>query len=308
MARRGKNKRPPRFPQVDGVLVLNKPSGPTSTDCLNQIKRECDQRKIGHAGTLDPLAQGVLLVMLGKATKIGPYLMGSNKTYQGGLRVGMSTDTYDIQGEVVSEHDISDLDPETVRQTILDWTEIKVQEVPAYSAAKHQGKPLYALARAGEETPVKMKDVTILEATPLSIDLPEAEFRVTCSAGTYIRSLVHSLGNRIGCGATMTSLVRESSGSFSLDNAFELEDVLANPEGLAEKVIGLGEALPDWPKAVLSEEMTARVQNGVRLKAESNVNPGARVFFLDQDETPLALAESIEDRGRVVWSIIRGLW
>lgn len=147
--------------QCDGVLVLNKPSGPTSAACLNDIKHQLKQYKIGHAGTLDPLAQGVLLVMLGHGTKLAPYLTDRVKTYTGTFRLGMTTDTLDIQGEVTSESDVTVSD-EDVKREILYWKELTEQEVPAYSAAKHKGKPLYALAREGKETPVKIKPIVIL--------------------------------------------------------------------------------------------------------------------------------------------------
>ncbi|MBP9944480.1 MAG: tRNA pseudouridine(55) synthase TruB, partial [Desulfomicrobium sp.] len=186
--------------QLDGVLVLHKPGGPTSADCLNQIKRGLGQKKIGHAGTLDPMATGVLVVLLGQGTKLAGYLSDDRKTYRGSLILGQTTDSYDVQGKVLSEASWQHLDPETVRAEILGWQGTMSQEVPPVSAAKHQGKPLYALHRAGKEVPVKVKDVTIFDSQVLSLDLPVTSFRVTCSAGTYIRSLAHSLGMRLGCG------------------------------------------------------------------------------------------------------------
>ena len=142
-------------PQMDGVLVLNKPSGPSSSQCLSKIKRAAGQKKIGHAGTLDPLAQGVLLVLLGQATKLSNYLMGQ-KTYRGVLRFGEITDTWDSQGRVLESRPWQDVAAETVKTAILDWKELTEQEVPPYSAAKHEGQPLYKLSRRGLETPVKI--------------------------------------------------------------------------------------------------------------------------------------------------------
>ncbi|EPR44238.1 tRNA pseudouridine synthase B [Desulfovibrio sp. X2] len=296
-----------RLPQLDGVLVLDKPVGPTSADCLNRIKR-LGQRKIGHAGTLDPLASGVLVVLLGQATKLATFITGAVKTYRGRLRFGTTTDTYDIQGKVVSEADCSHLTAAQVEAAVLDWTQAKVQEVPAYSAAKHQGKPLYALAREGKDVPVKTKEITVFSARALDIALPETEFQVSCSAGTYVRSLVHSLGTRFGCGAVLTALRREESRPFTLERAVPLQNVLDEPERLPEWVIGLADALPDWPRARLTAEEAHQVKNGVRLPTRGQAGPGARAMFLDETGTPLALAESTIESGDVRWAILRGLW
>ena len=199
----------PTGKQLDGVLVLHKPGGPTSTDCLNKIKWALGQKKIGHAGTLDPMATGVLVVLLGQGTKLANYLSTDRKTYRGSLILGQTTDTYDVQGKVLADAPWTHLASETVREEILAWRGTISQEVPPVSAAKHEGKPLYALHRAGKETPVKVKDVTIFDVEILELALPHVTFRVTCSAGTYIRSLAHSLGKRLGCGAVLSELERE---------------------------------------------------------------------------------------------------
>lgn len=293
--------------QANGLLILDKPSGPTSTDCLNRVKRELGQKKIGHAGTLDPLASGVLLVLLGQGTKIASFLTSGAKTYRGRLRLGLSTDTFDIQGEVTATSPVT-AGAEEVRTAVLAWEGLKDQEVPAFSAAKHQGRPLYALARAGLDTPVKTKDISVSDVEVLDLALPDVEFRVTVSAGTYIRSLVHSLGKRLGCGAVLTGLVREASHPFTLAQAHGFEAVLADPEGFPAKVLGLTDALAHWPKAELSAEEARQVRNGVRLTDQWQAAPGARALFLDSEGQPLALAEAVDDHGRVTWSILRGLW
>jgi len=293
--------------QANGLLILDKPSGPTSTDCLNRLKRELGQKKIGHAGTLDPLASGVLLVLLGQGTKLASFLTSGAKTYRGRLQLGVTTDTFDIAGEVTARAPLT-ASAEEVRAAILTWEGRSQQEVPAYSAAKHQGRPLYALARAGLETPVKTKDVSVSGVEVLDLALPEVEFRVTVSAGTYIRSLVHSLGKRLGCGAVLTGLVREASHPFTLAQAHGIEAVLADPAGFPARVLGLTEALAHWPKAELSAEEARLVQNGVRLPDQWQTAPGARALFLAPEGRPLALAEAVDEHGRVVWSILRGLW
>ncbi|WP_319780648.1 tRNA pseudouridine(55) synthase TruB [Maridesulfovibrio sp.] len=299
--------------QKHGVLVLNKPSGPTSTDCLNSIKRELKQYKIGHAGTLDPLAEGVLLVMLGQATKLGPYLLGHDKVYTGSLSIGRTTDTYDIQGTETSTGDISEITEKMVENEILHWNDLTSQEVPAYSAAKHKGKPLYELARKGEETPVKIKSIEIFDAEPLEVTLPLARFRVGCSAGTYIRSLVHSLGSRLGCGAVMESLRREESRPYRLSEAHNLDEVLADPEGFEARIIPLADALPHWHRFTVSEDMSIAIRNGTRIPvkdiaADQEIIEGERAMFLDTDGTALALMETKQIDGKLLWVILRGLW
>ncbi len=315
-----KNQSPgqPRKPdQAHGVLVLDKPSGPSSTQCLERIKRTLGQRKIGHAGTLDPLAQGVLLVLLGQATKIASYLTEGRKQYQGVLRLGIETDTYDVLGKVLSTIDPTAADAQRVNAAVLEWADLTEQEVPPYSAAKHQGKPLYALSRSGRDVPVKRKPIHIFQAEVLSMDLPLVRFRVECSAGTYIRSLVHSLGKRLHCGAVLEELIRERSHPFALDQAHGLQDVLDDPEAFPGKVIALRDALPHFPKHVLSPEQSRLVRHGGRLPWNLSGNgprgaeppaPGARALFLDDQEHPLALVEIGEADGVLQWTILRGLF
>ncbi|THB70649.1 MAG: tRNA pseudouridine(55) synthase TruB [Desulfovibrio sp.] len=301
-------------PQQHGLLVLNKPKGPSSTRCLEKIKRGLGQKKIGHAGTLDPMATGVLLVMLGKGTKIAQYLLEGGKTYSGRLKLGMATDTYDMEGEVTLESDISGVDQADVVEEILAWRALTSQIVPPYSAAKHQGKPLYKLTREGKTPPVKTKSVRISRAEVLDVDLPWVDFRVECGAGTYIRSLVHSLGMRLSCGATLCELTREHSHPFSLDQAHELDQLLDDPEGFAEKVLPLDKALPHWPGLTLSAEQAKLVKNGAQLEYGPSIAlgktfaQGLKAMFLAPDGAPLALVETQEKDGIPVWSILRGLW
>ena len=305
----GRKRRDPR--QLDGVLILDKPSGPTSAACLEDIKHRLGQYKIGHAGTLDPMATGVLVALLGQGTKLGPYLTGAGKTYSGQMRLGLATDTYDIQGTVTEERPWEHLAPGDVEKAVLSWRDETEQVVPPVSAAKHQGRPLYALARAGKEVPVKVKAIEISRVEVLSVDLPLVSFRVGVSAGTYIRSLVHSLGMRMGCLATLTALTREASHPFDLGQAHRLEEVLAEPEALGRKVIPLTDALPHWPRARLTAEQAALVKNGAQLPAAAvalDGPPGPQAMLLAPDGAPLALAERIERDGAPWWAVLRGLW
>lgn len=291
--------------QQHGILVLDKPSGPTSTACLNDIKHRLGQKKIGHAGTLDPLAQGVLVVLLGRATKVATFLH-DDKVYLAGMRLGVTTDTYDIQGAVTGEAPWDMVTGEDVLREVAALNGHQVQEVPAFSAAKHQGKPLYELARRGMMTPVKTKEVDISDAQVVSMDLPSVLFRVRVSSGAYVRSLVHSLGQRLTCGAVMTSLVREYSRPFALDQAHGLAGVLAEPERLSERVLPLTAALADWPRVRFGALDAAKVARGMRLDA-AGATPGGRALLLGPGDEPLAVAEATETDGAMRWAILRGL-
>ncbi|MBR5734962.1 MAG: tRNA pseudouridine(55) synthase TruB [Desulfovibrionaceae bacterium] len=307
--------------QLNGLLVVNKPRGLSSAQCTNRLKR-LGQRKIGHAGTLDPMAQGVLLVLLGQATKLSGYLMsGGTKTYKAVVEFGRSTDTWDDDGAVTSS-----LSGEDMRRLVLEnagfeaalraelasWVGESEQAVPPYSAAKHEGRALYSLARAGKETPEKFKTVQISRAEVLWVDLPRAAFRVVCSSGTYIRSLAHSLGTRLSCGAVLTELIREYSHPFGLDSAVALDALLAEPELLYEKVIPLTAALPEWPQLRVSLQDERAVKNGTPLAAERfggrDWAPDAKAVLLAADGAPLALAKAALCGSARVWTVLRGLW
>ncbi|SIN94865.1 tRNA pseudouridine(55) synthase TruB [Halodesulfovibrio marinisediminis] len=303
-----------QVPQQHGILLLNKPKGPSSGGCIGKIKR-LGQKKIGHAGTLDPMAQGLLVVLLGQGTKLSNYLMtGGEKVYSGTIKLGETTDTWDAEGQVTATADWQHITEEDVRAEVAHWLEITEQEVPAYSAAKHKGKSLYKLAREGKETPVKIKTVKISEAATLSVELPFLRFRVRCSTGTYIRSLAHSLGIRLKCGAVLTELIREYSHPFSLDNACEPDELVENPDLLESKVIPLEQALPTWPKIILNNEEVALVKNGNPIPydpekiAQMPFSVGINAMLLDSDRTPLALAETNIVQRQPVWSVLRGLW
>ncbi len=303
------------WPQQDGILVLNKPSGPSSAACIAPIKRHLGQKKIGHAGTLDPMASGVLIVLLGQATKLSGHLMAAGKKiYAGTLRLGETTDTWDSTGEVVARRDASGVSREMLAASVASWIGETRQEVPPYSAAKHQGKPLYAMARKGLETPVKTKTVLISHAEIEWVDLPLCRFRVACASGTYIRSLAHSLGIRLGCGAALTELTREYSHPFGLADAVGLDELLAEPQAFPARVIPLEKALPDWAVIRLRRDQAEKVRNGMRISSEDDAPlpqdfaPGLKALMLDETGKALALMEGMLHAGKPCWSIMRGLW
>lgn len=301
------------LPQLDGILVLDKPSGPTSSGCVSAIKR-LGQKKIGHAGTLDPLASGVLLVLLGQATKLSGYLQsGGGKVYSGTLRLGQTTDTWDSQGRVLAEAPWEHVADADIRCAVAAWRDLAEQPVPPFSAAKHQGQPLYRLARKGLAAPQKVKRIQISQADTLAVSLPLVRFRVACSSGTYIRSLAHSLGMRLGCGAVLTELTREYSHPFGLDAAVGLAELTGDPALLPACVRPLEEALPHWLRVALSPEEAARVRHGMavpcRHSAETALagKDAGKALLLDGGRV-LALAQRAETPSGPHWTVARGLW
>lgn len=295
----------PTFPQLDGIFVLNKPSGPSSAQCLKIFKR-MGQKKIGHAGTLDPLAKGVLVILLGQATKLSNWLM-AKKIYSGVIRLGIETDTWDAEGKIIVEKSIGRIREKDIASEIDQWNGEHDQEVPPYSAAKFNGQPLYKLARKGCKTPLKMKRIKVFKAGMLNCNMPYINFRVECSSGSYIRSLAHSLGKRLGCGAALWELTRESSAPFSLSDACSMAELKENPAILMEKLHSLADALPEWPHIELSSAQTCDVRNGKSIPAIGHTANMENVL-LCHNNLPVALARYEDKYNGPLWSIIRGLW
>lgn len=292
---------------TDGVLVVIKPKGPTSTACLSGIKKKLGIKKAGHAGTLDPMATGVLLLLLGQATKLSAYLM-NNKIYSGTLELGRVTDTWDDEGTTLSKTSIDNITLLQINQAVQEWLDLTSQEVPAYSAAKHEGQRLYDLSRKGLPCPVKTKDIKIFRAELLEVELPYVKFRVECSSGTYIRSLAHSLGIRLGTGATLTELTREYSHPFSLDQAITAEEACLYPDRAWAKVVPIVECLPDWPRVILDQDQEKDIRNGKQLPAEIAKTTEDKVLLLDFAQQPLALAERVFVQNSPMLKVLRGLW
>ncbi len=208
---------------MNGILNINKPEGPTSFNIVSRIRRLTGEKRVGHAGTLDPAASGVLPVCLGKGTRVIEYLMDGTKEYRAEIEFGKTTDTYDAAGSVTSIKDSSSVDRNQIETALKNFLGEVQQVPPVYSALKNKGKPYYELARTGIKVepasrPVIIHDIAIRDWQP-----PLVTIDVTCGKGTYIRSIAHDLGQIIGCGAHMKSLVRNKYGPFSIDNAVSLE-------------------------------------------------------------------------------------
>lgn len=258
-----------------GLLLIDKPSGPTSHDVVAMVRRGAKLKQVGHAGTLDPLATGLLVVCLGQATRLSEYLLNKNKRYQAHVCFGQSTNTYDADGEVT--HSSENLPDRAAVEAALSNFRGPIQQVPpAFSAIKRGGQKMYDLARRGEVVELEPRAVTIHELHLLEWAPPICVLDVLSSAGTYIRSLAHDLGQKLGCGAHLAALRRTHSGHFALAEAVTLEALQAEFAAgtWMHHLKPLASAVPDWPVVTLSAEEARRVQNGQFLPLAEEVAAG----------------------------------
>ncbi len=209
----------------DGLLLVDKHDGCTSHDIVAAARRILKQKKIGHCGTLDPAATGLLLLTVGRATRLTRFLIRAPKVYEGAARLGLATDTYDTTGETTASEGVEGLTAEAVRSAMESFVGVYLQTPPPYCAKKVKGVKYYELARRGEQVPDDKKEVTIYEFSALDDWRPEEDlrFRMGCTSGTYARSQVHELGQKLGCGGALSDLRRTSIGSFRLDDAITIE-------------------------------------------------------------------------------------
>lgn len=249
---------------IHGVINIHKEKGYTSHDVVAKLRGIVGQKKIGHTGTLDSDATGVLPVCLGKATKLCDMLTDKNKTYETVMLLGKVTDTQDISGTVLSETSIDKLDEESVKKAILSFVGDYMQVPPMYSALKVNGKKLYELAREGVEVERKARPVTILEIQIKEINIPRVRMEVSCSKGTYIRTLCHDIGEKLGCGACMEELIRTRVSRFKLEDSLTLSQVqeLKEAGNLDKILVPIDEMFSDYEAITLKEEYMSFVYNG----------------------------------------------
>ena len=207
-----------------GVLLIDKPSGMTSHDVVDRVRRKLRMKRVGHAGTLDPNATGLMILLLGKATKLSQYLMGLDKVYEGTGCLGVTTDSQDSDGQVVEEKPVPDLTAEELAAQMKSFLGDQYQIPPMFSAKKIDGVPLYKLARKGKEVEREARVVRIKSIELDAFASPEFEFTLGCSKGTYVRTIVHDLGAKLGCGAYLKELRRTEIGKFPIENSLELDE------------------------------------------------------------------------------------
>lgn len=263
-----------------GVIVVNKTSGITSFDVVHEISKMLGIKRIGHTGTLDPLAEGVLVVTIGKATKIAELLTAAYKEYQAGVLLGLETDTLDITGSIINSKIVPDDLP--IEETLNSFKKTYLQEVPIYSAVKVNGKKLYDYARENKQVELPSKEVTIKEITLLSTDRNTFIFKATVSKGCYIRSLIRDIGKSLNTYATMTNLIRTKQGKFTLKDSASLKDVLSGKY----KLLKVEEVL-DYKVEKVDTLTEKKIKTGQKLPNTYNIND--KVIFLNQNNELLGI-------------------
>ena len=248
---------------MNGVLNIFKNKGMTSFDVVSRIRKIAKEKKVGHTGTLDPEAEGVLPVCIGKGTKIIDFIMDSEKGYSVKFKLGIKTTTYDLEGEIIEERDTSFLKEEEVRKAINSFKGEYLQVPPMFSALKKNGVRLYELARKGIEVEREGRNIKIYNIENINIELPYVSMDVTCSKGTYIRSLCYDIGERLNVFATMTDLKRFKTSFFCEEDSININDL--NEENIKEKLISIEDALKNYPKIYIEKGYTKLIANGVRV-------------------------------------------
>lgn len=270
----------PRQPQpapFDGALVIDKPQGKTSHDVVDAVRHIAGFRQIGHLGTLDPLATGVLVLLLGRATRLVQFYGGRRKRYSAGFRFGFATDTYDPDGEAQGPDAPPALDAVLLEKLAAERIGRFEQIPPAFSAKKIQGRPAYELARKKQAVELKAAEVEVFEYKLREIEGPIARFVIECSSGTYIRSLAHEMGQKLGCGAHLAEITRTAVGEFSLEQAIKLEELAeaARAGKFADCLIKLENLLLNFPRANVLPVIEKRVRHGTKFNvAIAQIQPG----------------------------------
>ena len=280
---------------MDGILLINKPAGYTSHDIVGIVRKKLHTKKVGHCGTLDPDATGVLVVCVNKATKAIQFLMSDSKFYRATLSLGKSTDTYDASGKVLEEKEVDALSKDQVVDVLDSFLGKSKQKPPIYSAIKVNGKKLYEYARNGEEVDIKERDIEIMMIKMISFSNNEIVFDVKCSKGTYIRSLCVDIARKLGYPGHMSHLERRQAGRFSIDDCITLEQLEKGDYTLHS----IEEALDDYPKLILEDPTI--VYHGKQIKSDLT----GKVAIYDNQNKLLAIYEST---GTGYLKNVRGLW
>ena len=232
-------------PELEGILLVDKPKGHTSHDVIARLRKKLQMKRIGHAGTLDPMATGLLVILVGKATKASQYIVSLDKEYTGRIELGAVTNSQDAEGEIMSRMPVPDLTEDEIRRQMKSFLGDQYQTPPMHSAIKVDGVPLYKLAHKGKEIEREPRFIRIDGFELVKYEKPNIDFRLRCSKGTYVRTVAHDLGERIGCGAHLSVLVRTSTDQFSLENALPLEEILELPlREIAARLISVRDAIP----------------------------------------------------------------
>ncbi len=287
---------------LKGCLLIDKPAGLTSFEVIEKLRKIAGVKKAGHAGTLDPLATGLLLACLGKATKLAQFLLGWDKEYVTVINLGTSTDTWDKDGKVLETVEVSHLSLTEIERVVSELTGEVALLAPEYSALKYQGKPLYEYARTGQSVPRPVKRVKIHTAEILVYSQPLLKIKISCTKGTYIRSLAFELGQKLGCGASVWELRRTKLGEYSIDQALSLAEVeeLVKNNQLERHLISMPDIMGHLPRVVLLPDGQRKVKHGLAfqpadiLKYDS-FQRDRWVRIMDPEQQLLAVGRSLCD-------------
>ena len=276
-----------------GLLVIDKPLGLTSHDVVQRVRRASGVRRVGHAGTLDPLATGVLLVCVGWATRLVEYLVAGQKTYETTVRLGQTTATYDAEGEIMDERPVT-VTSEQIQTALVPFRGDIRQQAPAYSAIKRDGQPLYKAARRGEAIDLPVREVTIFALEMLDYQPPDVTLRAVCSPGTYIRSLGHDLGQALGCGGHLVALRRTASGGFTADQATPLDALTADT--WRDHLLPPEAAVGDMAAVTVSPDDAINLQQGRAIAAPGALANGAWGAAFAPDGRLLGIVQATGDQ------------
>lgn len=286
---------------MDGILNINKPCGMTSHDVVARIRWLLKQKRVGHAGTLDPAARGVLPICVGQATRLAEYISESGKTYEAEITFGVVTDTYDSEGAILRTSDVRGLTLAQIEPVLSSFLGPQMQLPPRYSAVKLQGQPAYKRMRAGEEVTLTPRQVEISQLEILNWQAPRLTLLVACSKGTYIRSLAYDIGERLGCGAYLSALLRTHSGPFELSTSVTLEQLSAAIEqnNITSYLLPPDQALSHYPAIHLDALTSARVLHGNKFRCDQIPPTTQPVRIYDAGGRFLAIA---------TWDAEQGMW
>ncbi len=262
-------------PELNGIVVVDKPAGMSSAKVVSRIKHLYGVKKVGHAGTLDPFATGVLICCLNRATRLSRFLLKGDKTYEAVMRLGVETDTQDYSGRVTGRYSLDGIDAQRIQEVAAGFVGTNTQVPPVYSALKYQGVPLYKLARQGHAVEKPARTVTIYRLQVLDVQLPTVRFVVACTSGTYIRTLCADMGRGLGCGGHLAQLRRTACCGFGIEQAFDPDRLhTCKDQGrLAETVVNMNAALPFMHAVVAGEALARKVRNGGLLAASDLAAP-----------------------------------
>jgi tRNA pseudouridine55 synthase len=281
---------------MHGVLVVDKPQGLTSFDVVREVRRALGVKKAGHTGTLDPLATGVLPVCVGDATKIAQFITEATKAYDATVRLGVRTDTFDAEGQVLEERPVPPITREVLESALARFRGTFLQTPPMYSAVKVNGRRLYELARAGQKVERVPRQVTVYELVLRDYSATEFKLSVRCSKGFFVRCLAEELGEALGCGAHLTALRRTQSGPFTLAQALPLAEIELRRAALKPRLVSLADALADVAELVVTAAEAERVRHGAVVEVAPSLTGLFRV--LGPGRELLALAEAVRGRLR----------